>query len=232
VLLYRTLPLPDDAREGAVLLGLALRCAMQSPAALARAGFSGSPAEAALKLFTAIVDHPSGAVFSIDEWSDVLGRIGTPGGKIQLALPDLLEELDRQARTPAVARDEEFPFVLSAGERRSFTANTIIRDPSWRKKDPDGALRMSPGDASALGVATGDAVRLSTRRGSVTVLVEVSDTMQSGHVSLPNGLGLSYPDGGAGVAPNELTAVEDRDPFVGTPFHKHVPARIEAIATR
>src|SRR5262249_5612667 len=207
-------------------------CAMQSPAALARAGFGGSPPEAALKLFNAIVENPSGIVFSVEEWSAVLGRIGTPGGKIQLALPDLLEELDRQARTPAAPGDAEFPFVLSAGERRSFTANTIIRDPSWRKKDPDGALRMSPDDASALGVGTGDAVRLSTRRGSVTVLVEVSDTMQAGHVSLPNGLGLTYPDGGAGVAPNELTAAEDRDPFVGTPFHKHVPARIEAIATR
>jgi hypothetical protein len=33
-----------------------------------------------------------------------------------------------------------------------------------------------------------------------------------------------------GVAPNELTATEDRDWFAGTPFHKHVPARIEAVA--
>ena len=33
----------------------------------------------------------------------------------------------------------------------------------------------------------------------------------------------------AGVAPNELTASEDRDPFVGTPWHKHVPARVERV---
>ena len=32
-----------------------------------------------------------------------------------------------------------------------------------------------------------------------------------------------------GVAPNELTAVGDRDRFVGTPTHKHVPARIERV---
>jgi hypothetical protein len=32
-----------------------------------------------------------------------------------------------------------------------------------------------------------------------------------------------------GVAPNELTATEHRDWFAGTPFHKHVPARIERI---
>ena len=30
-----------------------------------------------------------------------------------------------------------------------------------------------------------------------------------------------------GVAPNELTASEDRDWFAGTPWHKHVRARVE-----
>jgi hypothetical protein len=54
-------------------------------------------------------------------------------------------------------------------------------------------------------------------------------------VSLPNGLGVDYSaDAGslerAGVAPNELTSTEDRDWLAGTPWHKHVPARIEAIA--
>ena len=58
--------------------------------------------------------------------------------------------------------------------------------------------------------------------------------MQPGHVSLPNGLGLDYPGAAGrvttGVAPNELTASEDRDWLAGTPWHKHVPARIEALA--
>ena len=63
--------------------------------------------------------------------------------------------------------------------------------------------------------------------------------MQPGHISLPNGLGTDHVDPGAedglirtqitGVAPNELTASEDRDPIAGTPWHKHVPARVEAI---
>ena len=29
-----------------------------------------------------------------------------------------------------------------------------------------------------------------------------------------------------GAAPNELTRAEDRDEFVGTPWHKYVPARM------
>jgi formate dehydrogenase len=59
--------------------------------------------------------------------------------------------------------------------------------------------------------------------------------MQVGHIILPNGYGLSYPaeDGSpvtVGVAPNELTASEDRDWFAETPWHKHVRARVEVAA--
>ena len=40
------------------------------------------------------------------------------------------------------------PQVLIAGERRSFNANTIFRDPRRRKGDPQGALRIHPQDAA------------------------------------------------------------------------------------
>ena len=70
---------------------------------------------------------------------------------------------------------------------------------------------------------------LTTRAGTVTVDVEVSPSMQPGHLALPNGLGLGYRDVTTGVALNELTRSEDRDPFVGTPWHKHVPARVERL---
>ena len=93
---------------------------------------------------------------------------------------------------------------------------------------------MSPDDAARLGIADGGRARVTTKRGSAVAMVEVTDTLQPGHVSLPNGLGLAYPDAdgrGAvhGVAPNELTASEDRDWLAGTPWHKHVRARIEAV---
>ena len=235
VLLYRTLgpTMPEGTREGAVMFGLALRAAMASGKSFARAGFSGSPVEAADAFFQALLDHPEGTVFAIDDWSEVLGRLGTSDKKVHLELPDLLESLAALDDTPA-ATDDAFPFVLSAGERRSFTANTIIRDPRWRKKDGGGALRINPEDAAALGVTDGDSIRVRTRSGKAVVAIEVSDTMQRGHVSLPNGLGTVYPseDDGTeqpGVAPNELTATEDRDPFVGTPWHKAVAAALEPL---
>jgi anaerobic selenocysteine-containing dehydrogenase len=223
VLLYRTMALPEEAREGAVLLALFARAALQHGPSLARAGFAGTPIEATCALFDRVLSAESGVVFAVDEWSEVWRRAPAP---LHLALPDLLAELGRLEDAPA--RDETYPYVLSAGERRSFTANTIIRDPAWRKDDAVGALRMSPGDAGALGVATGERVRVVTPRGAAVVQVEVSPSMQPGHLSLPNGLGVGYGDDGpVGAAPNELTATGDRDPFVGTPWHKHVPARLE-----
>ena len=59
--------------------------------------------------------------------------------------------------------------------------------------------------------------------------------MLAGHASLPNGFGLDFVDGdGAGarpgVAPNSLTSTDWRDAYAGTPWHKHVPARIEAVS--
>ena len=95
-------------------------------------------------------------------------------------------------------------------------------------------MRISPTDATALGVGSGDQLRLTTRRASRLVVVEVSDSMQPGHLSLPNGQGTASPGALAdaavgGIAPNELTRAEDRDPFVGTPWHKHVAARLDRV---
>ena len=78
-------------------------------------------------------------------------------------------------------------------------------------------------------------MRVSTRRGSAVAPVEISDRMQPGHVSLPNGHGTDFAAGVAaatpdGTAPNELTSIADRDAFALTPWHKFVPARIERIA--
>ncbi|MDH3199847.1 MAG: molybdopterin-dependent oxidoreductase [Myxococcales bacterium] len=236
VILYRTLGprLPKGLEPGAVVWGLAHRFAAAYPDSLRRAGFEGKGFEAPERLFDAILESPSGIVYSVDGYDESWKRIKTAGGKFHAAIPELLDALGSLRTQEAGTGDDAFPFVLSAGERRSFTANTILRNPAWRKKDAQGSLRMSPNDAVQLGVTDGDRVRLTTKRASVEVPVEVSGMMQPGHVSLPNGLGLDHPDDGGervqtGIAPNELTASEDRDWLAGTPWHKHVPARIEAV---
>lgn len=236
VVLYRAIGerLPRGTAEGAVLWALSQIAARTSAASIRRAGIgarTSDEGELGDALFDAILAAEHGLVFAVDEWTDATTRIATPNGRIQLALPELFEELDALATEERLAPDPAFPLVLSAGERRAFTANTILRDPAWRKKDRDGALRVSPEDAARLGLVDGGRARLTTRRGSAVVSVEISDRMQPGHVSLPNGTGVDRPTaaGQGGVAPNELTRSEDRDPIAGTPWHKSTSARVEAV---
>ena len=198
---------------------------MTYPDSVRAAGFEGEGLELGEALFDAVLASHSGLTFTIDEADVSWERIGTDDGRIHLAIPELLTWLGELSPDgPTV--DADFPLVLSAGERRSFTANTIFRDASWRKRDAEGALRISPDDAARLGLGDGDAAVLTTATGRAEVTVEVSPMMRNGHVSLPNGYGFD----GAGVAPNELTAVGHRDPIAGTPFHKHVPARLEPVS--
>src|SRR5713101_3842422 len=232
VVLYRTLgpTLPNGAAVAAALWPVAHRCATMSPDSVRRAGFGEGP-EAGEDLFNAIVTGSSGVVFAFDDYDETWRRIQTDDGRVNLSIPELLGELGALRQELPPGDDPDWPFLLSAGERRSFTANTIMRDPQWRKADPDGALRVSPGDAARLSIADGGRARLSTKRASVIVTVSVDDAMAAGHLALPNGLGVDHPEGDhrvrTGVAPNELTASEDRDPWVGTPWHKSVAARLE-----
>jgi formate dehydrogenase len=230
VVLYRTLgpTLPDGAASAALLWGAAHRCALGFESSVRAAGFTGEGLDLGENLFEAILASPHGVTFSHDSWDEVWRRVRTADGKINVDIPELVDELRSLADEPPLV-DDEFPVLLSAGERRSFTANTIIRDAAWRKRDPEGALRVSAADASSFGLTDGGVARVITSRGSATVRVEVTAMMQPGHVSLPNGMGLDENGERAGIAPNELTDNSLCDPIAGTPWHKSVPARLEPV---
>jgi len=230
--LYETLgpTLPAGLRGAAALWGLAHRCAMTYPDAVRRAGHADGNA-----LFEAVLAGRSCVTFTLDEYEDGFGYIGHPDRRIALEIPELIDELRALSGSEPHYTSDDFPIVLAVGERRAYTANDIFRDPSWRKRDPDGALRISAEDAQRLHLDDGGRARITTARGSAEATVEVSDAMLAGHASLPNGYGLDYTDAEgqrqvAGVAPNALTSSEWRDSFAGTPWHKHVPARIESLA--
>ena len=221
--------------EGAAALWFsAQQTAQRFPEAVRAAGFTGDGPELGDALFEAIITSPDGVVITVHDQDEAWDLLGTADHRIHLEIPELLAELDALGAAPAGYTSADYPFVLSAGERRSFTANTIMRDPSWRKRDPEGALRLSPDDAAGLGVVDGSRVRVVTATGTAVAVAAVDAAMQPGHVALPNGMGLGYsPAGGdpelVGVAPNELTDTAWRDEIAGTPWHKHVPARLEVV---
>jgi formate dehydrogenase len=231
--LYETLGpvLPDGLQGAAALWGLAHRCAMNHPDAVRRAGHTDGN-----ELFAAILSARSGVVITRDDYGDDFARIAHPDKRIAVELPEMLTELRSLERGPVDRTTERLPIVLSVGERRAFTANDIFRDPAWRKQDGDGRLRINPDDAARMGLHDGERATITTARGSAEAAVEISDVMLPGHASLPNGFGLSHTDANGttavtGVPPNSLTSSDWRDEFAGTPWHKHVPARIEPVAT-
>ena len=106
----------------------------------------------------------------------------------------------------------EFPFVLSAGERRSFTANTIIRNPDWRRKDRVGRAAHEPRRREAARRRRRRRARASrpgaaaprSRSSSPTACSPATSRCRTGSASTsptPSGARAT-----TGVAPNELTA--------------------------
>jgi anaerobic selenocysteine-containing dehydrogenase len=195
------------------------------------------PFAVAAEIFRRILAHPEGVeIGKVDPDRCLDANIGFGDKKVRLAPPPMIDEIARAAATDRPSHPD-YPFVLAAGLRTAWTANTIQRDPTWRKgRGPHCALNLCPTDADALGIANGDRVRLITRRGALELPAAVDKRLQPGHVWVANGFGARYPKDGsgalepAGVNLNLLTASEDRDPFTGCPQHKYTLCRIERCA--
>jgi anaerobic selenocysteine-containing dehydrogenase len=237
IAIYRTLgfSLPVPMQAAASLWGICQVYVRQNRKAAANAGYRGAALGAGNRLFRAILGSASGVIFAVSDYADSWCAVRRPEHRITLALPELFGDISK-LDNEIPQRDPQFPFVLSAGERRSDTSNTSIRNSDWHRKGSFGTLRMHPDDARALKCEEGDWVELTTRHGSASAPVELHDGLQRGHVSLPNGQGVDYRRDGQiehkGVSVNELTGIADRDPIAGTPWHKFVPVRIaRAVAS-
>ena len=215
--LYETLgpTLPQGLSGAAALWGLAQKAVLAYPEAVRRAGHADGNA-----LFDAILQNRSGVTFTVHDYEDDFDLVSHANHKIALDMPEMLDEIHALLDARPALTTQEFPIVLSAGERRAYTANDIFRDPAWRKRDADGALRVSVEDAEELGLVDGGRARITTAAGSAEASVEVSEAMLPGHASLPNGFGLDFTDDDGraripGVAPNTLTSTDWRDAYRG-----------------
>ncbi len=226
-IVYRTLgkALPNGAAATAPLLPLAIQYANTHYQAVRRAGHQGNRLTLGTSLFRAILNRREGTIISHHEMKDVWSLIKTPDQRIHLEIPEMLAELRALQSTPASRTD--YPFILMAGERRSYNANQIYRDPKWRKVDPHGAMRMHPEDANRLELTDGAQAICESENGQIPVFIEIDDSVRQGMVTLPHGYGMRYKDS-APIGPelNRLTSSSHCDPLSKTPFHKHVPVRI------
>jgi anaerobic selenocysteine-containing dehydrogenase len=236
---YRTvgaqLPSPVLA---AIWLQCHLNAMLRLPAVLRTLGpewTDAPPFAIGTELYRRILAHPEGVEIARTATdSNLADNLGFADGRIRLAPEPMLGEIERAlASEPGV--DAEYPLVMAAGLRTRWTANTIQRDPSWRKgRGPHCALNLSPDDAASLGLKAGQQARVVTRRGALELPVALDPKLLPGHVWMPNGFGMRYAVEGGQTAvdggnQNELTDVTDRDPFTGIPHHRYVRCRVEPV---
>ena len=236
VVLYRTLGqlLPNGLANAAALWKIANKVAIRSSDSLEKADLKNNLENQGEYLFYKFLSHPTGLIFSREEPNSSWKRLGVNSQKINFLIPELLDSLSTLKVLPTGHFKNGYNFVLSAGERRAYTANCVIRNKNWRRKDKNGLLKINNKDAEKLALENDSKVMIETESGSAIISIEITDKIQSGHVSLPNGLGMDNKDeDGAGsrlgVALNELTNSKHRDPFAGTPQHKFIPAKITPL---
>jgi formate dehydrogenase major subunit len=120
---------------------------------------------------------------------------------------------------PVEQPDDENPLILSTG-RRLESFNTGVQTGGYASPLHRGeTLDISPEDAGRLGVAHGDMVRVTSRRGSIEAPAHVDRGLRAGVVFMT----LHFPDD---VATNLLT-INATDPKSGTAEFKACAVRVE-----
>jgi formate dehydrogenase len=135
----------------------------------------------------ALAETPHGVMLDLplayDGWQE---HLALEDGRIRLWHPILKAEFDRFAdvrRHPADRRLRLF------GRRALKSMNSWMHNPDRLGRSQHPELLMHPEDARSRDVSTGDAVRLRSEAGEVTVPVRVTADVMQGAVCYPHGWG-------------------------------------------
>ncbi|WP_096669458.1 molybdopterin oxidoreductase family protein [Polaromonas sp. AET17H-212] len=157
----------------------------------------------------------------------------TPSGKIELAPPALLQDLQRAAR----AITQPVPAMVIVGRRDVRSNNSWMHNLPVLAKGPMRCTALvHPADAQRLGLADGALARISNQGRSIEAQVQVSDEMMPGVVSLPHGWGHGLPGTRMalaaerpGVNLNTLLDEDWRDPLSGNAVLSGVPVVLAPV---
>ena len=197
----------------------------------ARMGFTPGPIMGE-DVFKAILDRPEGIwIGSLDPEKN-MQRIRNEDGRVNVLIPELAEwvqGIDAQSESEALKADAQYRFVLCAGRHMDMNANTLMRDPAWNKDRRACTLAMHPEDAKVSGFEDKQMVKITTEAGTEEIELEVTEATRPGQVIIPHGFGLEYNGKVYGANVNRLTKNTHRDHVAGTPHHRYVLCRVEAI---
>ncbi|MDO9409374.1 molybdopterin oxidoreductase family protein [Patulibacter sp.] len=168
------------------------------------------------------------------------GVLTTPDRRLHLAPAPLLREagrLDEVASEKEDAAAAGFDMTL-IGRRSVRSNNSWLHNSRRLMKGRDRCTALvHPDDAAARGLQDGDAVRVTSRIGSIELPVDVSDEILPGVVSIPHGFGHGRPGVGwkhaatkPGVSVNDITDPGVVDRLTGTAAFNAVPVRVEVVS--
>jgi anaerobic selenocysteine-containing dehydrogenase len=158
----------------------------------------------------------------------------TPNGRVDLGTPAIVADLGRLWEHLDTPR----PGYVLIGRRDLRSNNSWAHNLRTLSKGKERCtLWVNPTDAEALGLVDGGPVRVSSETGSVQTLVEVTDAIMAGVVSLPHGWGhdmentrLSVARQRPGVNANRLSSADHVDPLSGNPHLNGIPVTIESLS--
>jgi anaerobic selenocysteine-containing dehydrogenase len=160
--------------------------------------------------------------------------IATADGQIDIAPADFI----RAAHDQLVPDTDATNTGLLLIGRRQLRSNNSWMHNSHRlvKGRPRCTLLIHPDDAASRGLANGDLARVKSKAGTLTVAVEVTDTIMRGVVSLPHGWGhdrdgirLTVASQCPGVSVNDLTSEFAVDTLSGTAAFNGLAVSIAAV---
>ena len=116
--------------------------------------------------------------------------------------------------------DEEFPMILTTGRQLEHwhTGSMTRRASVLDALEPEASCSLNPRTLVRLGVAAGDHVRISTRRGSITIMAREDRAVSDDMVFVP----FAYVEAAANVLTNPAL-----DPFGKIPEFKFSAVRVE-----
>ncbi|MFQ5416847.1 MAG: molybdopterin-dependent oxidoreductase [Myxococcota bacterium] len=178
-----------------------------------------------------IRDRDGGHIF--DE-IDVTVAPPIPGldARLDLAPPGICDEL-REVRAESFSPIGQGPFPYRLISRRMrHVANSVGRDfPETCKRGVRNPAYMNPADLEKLGVEAGNLVEIATAHAAVRAVVEPSDEVQSGVISMAHCFGGGPDEDGdaraVGSSTSRLVAVDrDYDPITGMAPQSAIPVAV------
>ncbi len=88
---------------------------------------------------------------------------------------------------PAEVTDKQYPFILTTGRilQQYHTATMTRRSKGLVSRTPDAFVEINPADAKKLGIAAGDKIEITSRRGKITVNADLTSSVDKGVVFVP-----------------------------------------------